>query len=88
LWFQQCQVPWVETVDVEHLDRQGDRSSSLDGGRCEADRVVMATGLSGLARFLGIEIALARLVTHSLDLQFRCIQGPHVAVVGAGQSAL
>jgi cation diffusion facilitator CzcD-associated flavoprotein CzcO len=92
LWFQQCQVPWVETVDVEHLDRQGGRFllTLADGGRCEADRVVMATGLSGLA-YLPPELKSlpAKLVTHSSEISsFAAFKGRDVAVVGAGQSAL
>jgi hypothetical protein len=46
-WFQQHNVPWVEPVEVEHVDRQGDGFAIFlsDGERFVADRVVIATGV-------------------------------------------
>jgi hypothetical protein len=92
LWFQENVVPWAETVDVERLDRQAGRFllTLADGGRCEADRAVMATGLSGLTHLPPVLKSLpAELVTHTSDISsFAAFKGREVAVVGAGQSAL
>jgi hypothetical protein len=91
-WFQQNLVPSVECVDVERLDRQagGFVLHLADGGRCDADRVVIATGLS---RFSGLPPLLASLapalVAHTSDISsFAAYSGRDVAVIGAGQSAL
>jgi cation diffusion facilitator CzcD-associated flavoprotein CzcO len=92
LWFQQGKVPWVEAVDVERVDRQagGFVLNLADGGRCEADHVVMATGLSGFAYLPPLLASLpAKLVTHTSDISsFAAFRGRDVAVIGAGQSAL
>ena len=91
-WFQQDLVPWVEKADVERLDRQagGFVLSLADGSRCDADNVVIATGLSGFAHVPGPLGSLpAGLVTHTSAVSsFAAFKGRDVAVVGAGQSAL
>ena len=91
-WFQQNLVPWVEDVDVERLDRQtgGFVLTLADGSRCDADRVVVATGLSGFAHIPALLGSLpAALVVHTSGISsFAAFKGRDVAVVGAGQSAL
>ncbi|MGC2774792.1 MAG: NAD(P)-binding domain-containing protein [Bradyrhizobium sp.] len=91
-WFQQSVVPWVEDVDVARLDRQtgGFVLSLADGSRCNADRVVIATGLSGFAYVPALLASLAApLVVHASDIRnFAAFKGRDIAVVGAGQSAL
>jgi thioredoxin reductase len=91
-WFQQSLVPWVEDIDVERLDRQagGFVLSLADGSRCDADRVVIATGLSGFAHIPALLGSLpAALVIHTSGISsFAAFKGRDVAVVGAGQSAL
>jgi Pyridine nucleotide-disulphide oxidoreductase len=91
-WFQQENVPWVEPVDVVHLDRQGDGFAiTLADGECfMADRVVIATGLAGFA-FVPPEIASLSpaLATHTSQIaSFVAFKGQEIAVIGAGQSAL
>jgi cation diffusion facilitator CzcD-associated flavoprotein CzcO len=91
-WFQQNVVPWVEDVDVERLDRQtaGFVLSLADGSRCEAERVVIATGLSGFSYVPDLFAKLpAPLVVHTSDVSsFAAFKGRDIAVIGAGQSAL
>jgi FAD-dependent urate hydroxylase len=91
-WFQQSLVPWVEKTDVERLDRQGGRFvlSLADGSRCDAEKVVIATGLSGFAYIPAPMGSLpAGLVTHTSAISnFAAFKDLDVAVVGAGQSAL
>ena len=91
-WFQQNLVPWVEDVEVERLDRQtgGFVLTLADGSRCDADRVVVATGLSGFAHIPALLGSLpAALVAHTSGISsFAAFKGCDVAVVGAGQSAL
>jgi thioredoxin reductase len=91
-WFQQNLVPLVEDVDVERLDRQagGFVLALADGSRCDADRVVIATGLSGFAHIPPLLGSLpAALVAHTSDISsFAAFKGRDVAVLGAGQSAL
>ena len=91
-WFQQNLVPWVEDVDVERLDRQtgGFVLTLADGSRCDADRVVVATGLSGFAHIPALLGSLpAALVVHTSGISsFAAFKGRDVAVIGAGQSAL
>ena len=91
-WFQQSLVPWVEDIDVKFLDRQtgGFLLTLADGGRCDADRVVIATGLSGFARIPPPLRSLPEaLVAHTSEIsRFAAFKGRDVAVIGAGQSAL
>jgi cation diffusion facilitator CzcD-associated flavoprotein CzcO len=91
-WFQQSVVPWVEDIDVKFLDRPAGRFvlTLTDGSRCDADRVVIATGLSGFAsippRLRSLPEAL---VAHTCGIaSFAAFKGRDVAVIGAGQSAL
>jgi FAD-dependent urate hydroxylase len=91
-WFQQNLVPRVEDVEVERLDRQGGGFglTLADGSRCEADSVVIATGLSGFASLSSLLRSLpAARVAHTSDItSFADFRGRDVAVIGAGQSAL
>jgi len=91
-WFQQSAVPWAEDVNVARLDRQTDGFvlNLADGSRCNADRVVIATGLSGFAYVPSLLGSLpAPLVVHTSDIRsFAAFKGRDVAVIGAGQSAL
>ena len=91
-WFQQENVPWVEPVDVAHLNRRADgfAVTLANGERVFADRVVIATGLAGFA-FVPPEIASLppELATHTSRIaNFAAFKGQEVAVIGAGQSAL
>lgn len=91
-WFQQHNVPWVEPVEVEHLDRHGDGFAIIlsDGERLIADRVVIATGLSGFAYIPPVLASLRPdLAVHTSSVtSFAAYTGRDVAVIGAGQSAL
>ncbi|KNB50049.1 NAD(P)-binding domain-containing protein [Streptomyces caatingaensis] len=100
LWFQQRLVPHLEQVRVKSVERRpggGGFELKLDSGEQFAARaVVVATGLSGLAR---VPAELAAAVpdgpapggpfshsSHHRDLSG--FAGRDVVVVGAGQSAL
>jgi FAD-dependent urate hydroxylase len=91
-WFQKHNVSWVEPVEVEHVDRQGEgfAISLSDGERLVADRVVIATGLSGFAHVPPVLASLpADLAIHTSGVtSFAAFAGRDVAVIGAGQSAL
>ncbi|MCP3460012.1 NAD(P)-binding domain-containing protein [Bradyrhizobium sp. CCGUVB23] len=91
-WFQQHNVPWAEPVEVEHIDRQGSGFAILlsDGERLVADRVVIATGLSGFAHVPPVLASLPPdLAVHTSRVtSFAAFRGRDVAVIGAGQSAL
>ena len=87
-WFQQRNVPWVEPVEVELVDRQpnGFAITLADGERFVADHVVIATGLAG---FEYVPPPLTTLATHTSRItSFAAFKGREVAVIGAGQSAL
>ncbi|MGY8662706.1 NAD(P)-binding domain-containing protein [Bradyrhizobium sp. UFLA05-109] len=92
LWFQQHNVPWVEPVEVEHVERQSDGFDILlsDGERLVADRVIVATGLSGFAHVPPVLASLPpNLAVHTSGVtSFAAFAGRDVAVIGAGQSAL
>jgi hypothetical protein len=92
LWVQRELVPGVETVQVTGLRSHSERFElTLDGGAvCEAQRVVLATGLSNLAYLPEALTRLPReLVTHSAEhVEFSRFVGKDVAVLGAGASAL
>jgi cation diffusion facilitator CzcD-associated flavoprotein CzcO len=85
-------VPWVEPTEVEHVDQQsgGFAIHLSDGERFVADRVVIATGLSGFAYIPPVLASLPpALAVHSSRVtSFAAFKGCEVAVVGAGQSAL
>ncbi|MGY4607013.1 cation diffusion facilitator CzcD-associated flavoprotein CzcO [Bradyrhizobium sp. USDA 4474] len=91
-WFQEHNVPWVEPVEVKHVDRQDDGFAIFlaDGERFVADRVVIATGLSGFAYVPPILANLPTdLALHTSGVtSFAAFAGRDVAVIGAGQSAL
>ncbi|WP_284274226.1 NAD(P)-binding domain-containing protein [Bradyrhizobium iriomotense] len=91
-WFQHHNVPWVEPVEVEHVDRQGDGFAVQlsDGERLVADRLIIATGLSGFAHVPPVLASLPPdLAVHTSGVtSFAAFRGRDVAVIGAGQSAL
>jgi thioredoxin reductase len=91
-WFQQHNVPWVEPVEVERVERGagGFEMTLANGDRLVAAQLVVATGLSGFAH---VPPVLARLspeiATHTSCVEaFAAYRGLSVAVIGAGQSAL
>jgi lysine/ornithine N-monooxygenase len=91
-WFQQHNVSHVEPVEVVRVERAaGDFLVVLDNGsRIRAARVVVATGLS---YFASVPSVLASLppgaTTHTSKIDaFSSFRNRHVAVIGAGQSAL
>ena len=91
-WFQQENVPWVEPVEVELVDRSesGFDITLADGERFKTSHVVVATGLAGFA-YVPQEIASLppTIATHTGDIsRFDMYSGRDVAVIGAGQSAL
>ncbi len=92
LWFQQQNVPWVEPVEVDLVDRlpNGFTVTLADGGCFVADRVVIATGLAGFAYVPPVIASLPpALATHTSRIDsFAAFKGLEVAVIGAGQSAL
>ncbi len=92
-WFQQQQVPWLEATDVVSVERQhgdGFALTLVTGEHLVAGRVIVATGLTGLADMPKPLLALpGRLATHTADVtDFSLFAGRTVAVIGAGQSAL
>jgi FAD-dependent urate hydroxylase len=92
LWFQKLNVPWVNPVEVEQVDRQsrGFAVTLVGGERLLADHVVIATGLTGFAN-IPPEIASlsTAAATHTSEIaSFAAFKERDVAVVGAGQSAL
>lgn len=91
-WFQQSNVPWVEPVDATHVARQADGFTVelADGQRLDADRVIIAVGLTCFAHVppavASLPLDLAR---HTSEItSFAAFKGLDVAVIGAGQSAL
>lgn len=91
-WFQQENVPWVESIEVKLVDRRtrGFEVTLADGESFEADNVAIATGLAGFA-YVPPEIASLppAFVTHTSEIKsFAAFKGLDVAVIGAGQSAL
>ena len=91
-WFQEQKVPWLEPIDVVHVQRHADGFViALESGESLlASQVIIATGLS---RFAYIPRALKSLssdrITHTANVaSFSAWKGRRVAVIGAGQSAL
>ncbi|WP_328537270.1 FAD-dependent oxidoreductase [Streptomyces sp. NBC_00344] len=97
-WFAARLLPGVEDVRVVSVDRtpSGSFELKLDSGEVfEARAVVVATGLSGLARMpyamdrLAADPTAGGLVSHtSHHRDLTRFAGQDVVVVGAGQSAL
>ena len=93
LWFQQQQVPDLETTAVREIDVSGGGFRiELESGESLSSRsVVMAAGLSPFAyvprQFA--DLVRAGLASHpSEHADFTGFSGKRVAVIGAGQSAL
>jgi cation diffusion facilitator CzcD-associated flavoprotein CzcO len=91
-WFQEQNVPWVEQVDVESINstQNGFNVRLADGERFGISKVVVATGLAGLAH-IPPEVAClpSTVATHTAEIaSFATFKGLDVAVIGAGQSAL
>ena len=91
-WFQQNNVPWVEPLDVTHVERQDDgfEITLEDEERFSAEQVVVASGLSCFA-YVPAAIAdlPSGLSTHTSNIDtFSSFKGRSVAILGAGQSSL
>ena len=91
-WFQRQAVPDLDNRRVASVERDGARFRLVfeDGSELGAERVVLATGLSGFANvsppFAGLP---SELVSHSSDhADLGWLRGRRVLVVGGGQSAL
>src|SRR5579859_4255481 len=91
-WFRQAAGVRVDKRRVSRVDciPQGFSLLLEDGGEIRANRVVIATGLAGHEhrppQFTNLP---AELVTHSSEhASLERFAGRHIAVVGAGQSAL
>ena len=96
LWYAEHHVPAVERAKVVRVARQGSGFSVTlgEGEELATSSVVVATGLSG-AEHMPPELAAFRSeagdgrVSHSSDHRdLSRFAGKHVAVLGAGQSAL
>jgi FAD-dependent urate hydroxylase len=96
-WFQSRAVPHLEkrhvlSVDFDPRSRNSDdfKIALADGEEFTARRVVIAAGISTFANrpaeFASIPSAVASHTSEHNDL--RQFKGQHVAVIGAGQSAL
>jgi hypothetical protein len=92
LWYQRRALPDVDERRVTRLEagRAGFRLTLSDGDVAEAERVVVATGLTSFASrppaFAALPSALA---PHSCDVHDPdSFRGLRVVVIGAGQSAL
>jgi cation diffusion facilitator CzcD-associated flavoprotein CzcO len=92
LWFQRQAVPEIDRRRITRIERasQGFRVTLADGEQLESRRVVVAAGIGSFARrpqpFEGLP---PELVTHVSDQRdVRRFVGKHVAIIGAGQSAL
>jgi hypothetical protein len=91
-WFQQELVPQVEEDEALVVEREGEAFvvELRSGARATARRVVVATGLTAFA-YVPAELRSLPpgLLSHTSDhADFTEFRGRHVAVVGAGQSAL
>jgi len=91
-WFQRCNVPWVEQVNVASVQRRPNRFAITlsNGEQTVATHVVVATGLSHYANMPPVLASLPPgLASHTAQVdRFDRFVGQRVAVVGAGQSAL
>lgn len=91
-WFQENAVPWVEPLDVANVRREanGFAVALTNGEEFVASHVVVATGLSCFANTPSALSALppSRVIHTSNIATFDTFKGRHVAVIGAGQSAL
>lgn len=90
-WFQEHAVPEITRRRVLSLERRdGHFRLELDEGSAHARRVVLATGLDGLAHRPAEFAALPRgLAQHSSEIPDpAAYAGLRVAVVGSGQSAV
>lgn len=91
-WFQRHNAPWVERVDIVNVERKADRFAVTlsSGERTIATHVVVATGLSHYASMPSVLAPLPPdLASHTSEInRFERFAGQHVAVIGAGQSAL
>ena len=91
-WYQRRALPDLDQRRVERVDRgvHGFELTLEDGESCEADTVILATGLSGFAHrpseFLDLPSSLVSHTVEHRDLSV--FAGKRVLVVGGGQSAL
>jgi hypothetical protein len=92
LWFQKQAVPEIDRRKITRIepDSNGFRLLLNDGEEFRTRRVVIAAGIAPFARrpaaFEGVPQELATHVSEGSDV--RRFAGKHVAVIGAGQSAL
>jgi cation diffusion facilitator CzcD-associated flavoprotein CzcO len=91
-WFQKRVVPDLDPRRVDRIERADGRFRLTlgDGGTLDADRVVVAAGISRFARrpaeFAGLP---EQLVSHSsTERDLGRFRGRRVVIVGGGQSAL
>jgi len=91
-WYQRHALPDLDQRQVKRVDRgvRGFELTLEDGESCEADTVIVATGLNGFAHrpweFLSLPPSL---VSHTVDHpDLSAFAGKRVLVVGGGQSAL
>jgi FAD-dependent urate hydroxylase len=91
-WFKERNVPWVEPVEVELIDRQNScfAITLTSGESFVASHVVIATGLAGFAYVPPVLASLQEgFATHTSKITcFSAFKGRQIAVIGAGQSAL
>jgi NADPH-dependent 2,4-dienoyl-CoA reductase/sulfur reductase-like enzyme len=91
-WFRRHAVPDVEDTDVVRVEgHKGTFAVTLESGpTVEADRVVFATGVGQFAHVpKELRHLDARHLSHSFEhASLQRFRGEHVAVIGAGQSAL
>lgn len=95
VWVQKTLLPELEPTDVTDVSQPADRRGAFalrlaSGETLEADRVVVATGLSHFARLPDPVAHLPpELVSHSSEhTSLEAFAGKSVAVIGAGASAL
>lgn len=91
-WYQERAVPDLDERLVERVERtpRGFELTLEDGDACEAENVIVATGLDVFAYrpppFAGLP---ASLVSHTVEHRdLSAFAGKRVLVIGAGQSAL
>lgn len=91
-WFQQQAVPDVDERPVTVIEPEagGFAIELADGSGVQARRVVIATGLDGMAWYPPpFDTLDARHVTHAIDVHEPAIHaGSKVMVIGSGQSAV
>jgi FAD-dependent urate hydroxylase len=94
LWFQQRNLPDLDSRDVSWVERAGDRYRLVldDGESFDARNVVVATGIGSFARcpapYATLPLELASHTSNRLNRDLGRFAGQRVGVIGAGQSAV